>query len=392
MITVDEALELISHHVVALSEERIPLAEAHGRVLAKPLHARSDAPRWPVSAMDGYAVIAAGTSPDEALEVIGQSHAGRSFDGTLLPGQAVRIFTGARLPSRADMVILQEYASCDGNEVRFTQGYGPASHVRADGSDFRAGDELIPKGTMLDARAMVVAAAADVTHVVVARRPQIALFATGDELAVPGSAYRVPDAIPESVSFGIAAMVEESGGNLVSRRSGADDLAALTKAAGEALDGADLVIVTGGASVGERDFAKQMFAPHGLALLFDKVAMKPGKPVWLGKAQDSLVLGLPGNPTSAMVTAALFLRPILAQLQGGSGAHRWHQLPLAKELKATGSRETFVRARWDEAGLTVLDNQGSGVQAALLQADRLIRCPADSAALSVGDSVTALAF
>ena len=351
MITLDQALALIEGEVGSLGSETVPIGVAAGRVLAEPLVARSDAPRHAVSAMDGYAVIEATTVPGTPLHVVGESRAGCGFGGTLREGQAVRIFTGAPLPAGADYVVMQEYATREGDSVTFAEGYGPASHVRPRASDFAAGAELVAQGTRLDARAMVAAAAADRAEFAVTQRPRVAIFATGDELAPPGSAHLSPETIPDSVSFGIAAMVEGEGAILTSRRTGVDDLEALVAVAGALLEEADLVVLAGGASVGDRDFAKPMFAPHGLELLFEKIAMKPGKPVWLGRAKGKLVLGLPGNPTSAMVTATIFLRPILARLQGASGEHRWRSLPLAGAMRATGSRETLTRARWEDAGV-----------------------------------------
>ena len=344
--------------------------------------------------MDGYAVIDGATRPGEPLTVVGESRAGAGYPGNVEPGQAVRIFTGAPLPAGADRCIMQEYAARDGETVRFAEGYGPGWHVRAAGSDFAAGDLLLAAGTRLNPRAMIAAAAADVAGVPVARRPRVAIIGTGDELAPPGEAHLRVDAIPESVTYGVSAMVAESGAQVVHRVIGLDDLYALETAAGAALETADLVIVTGGASVGERDYAKPMFAPHGLDLVFAKVAIKPGKPVWLGRAKGKWVLGLPGNPTSAMVTARLFLLPLLARLQGQPVAEvlRWRSLPLAAPIGATGNRETFVRARWDEAGLMPLGNQDSGAQGALAQADWLIRCPAGQPALVTGQPVSALPF
>ena len=241
---------------------------------------------------------------------------------------------------------------------------------------------------------MIAAAAADGASLTVAMRPRVAIIGTGDELAPPGEAHLRADAIPESVTHGVAALIGETGAILVARTIGLDDLPALVAAAGAALDLADLVIVTGGASVGERDFAKPMFAAHGLDLIFAKVAIKPGKPVWLGRARGKLVLGLPGNPTSAMVTARLFLMPLLARLQGQSieAVLRWRNLPLAAPLGAIGGRETFARARWDEAGLTPLGNQDSGAQGALAEADWLIRCPSGQPERAAGDLVSALPF
>lgn len=394
MIGFDEAVGLIAEQVLPLGTEHVALAEAAGRVLAAPLHARSAAPRVAVSAMDGYAVIDAATRPGEPLTVVGESRAGAGYPGTLAAGEAVRIFTGAPLPAGADRCIMQEYATRDGETVRFAEGYGPGWHVRAAGSDFAAGDLLLAAGTRLNPRAMIAAAAADVASVTVAMRPRVAIIGTGDELAPPGEAHLRDDAIPESVTFGVSALVADCGAQVVHRAIGLDDLPKLEAAAGAALETADLVIVTGGASVGERDFAKPMFAAHGLELDFAKVAIKPGKPVWLGRAKGRWVLGLPGNPTSAMVTARLFLQPLLARLQGQPVAEvlRWRSLPLAAPIGATGNRETFVRARWDEAGLMPLGNQDSGAQGALAQADWLIRCPAGQPALETGQPVSALLF
>lgn len=394
MIGFDEAVGLITEQVLPLGIEQVALAEAAGRVLAAPLLARSAAPRVAVSAMDGYAVIDAATRPGELLTVVGESRAGEGYPGTLAAGEAVRIFTGAPLPPGADRCIMQEYATRDGETVRFAEGYGPGWHVRAAGSDFAAGDLLLAAGTRLNPRAMIAAAAADVASVTVAMRPRVEIIGTGDELAPPGEAHLRADAIPESVTFGVSALVADCGAQVVDRTIGLDDLPKLEAAAGAALETADLVIVTGGASVGERDFAKPMFVPHGLDLVFAKVAIKPGKPVWLGRAKGKWVLGLPGNPTSAMVTARLFLQPLLARLQGQAVTDvlHWRSLPLAAPIGATGNRETFVRARWDEAGLMPLGNQDSGAQGALAQADWLIRCPAGQPALETGQPVSALPF
>ena len=393
-ISFNAALARLPGPEARLGVETVPLAEAAGRVLGEPLHALCDSPRQPTAAMDGYAVCDATTAPDRPLLVIGESRAGQGFTGSVKAGEAVRIFTGAPLPQGTDRCIMQEHALREGEQVRFTPGYGPGWHVRATGSDFAAGALLLERGTRLSPQAMVAAAAADVAAVTVAVAPRVGIVGTGDELAPPGSAAAMPEAIPESVSFGVAAMVAESGGVVVRRATGRDDLPALQNLASELLDAADLVIVTGGASVGDHDLARPMFAPHGLELLIDKVAIKPGKPVWLGRAGGRWVLGLPGNPTSALVTATLFLRPLLAALLGQDPARalRWRRLPLAAPLPAVNDRETFVRARWEEQGLVPLSNQQSGAQAALAEADWLIRRPVGSAVAAAGETVVALAF
>ncbi len=394
MIDFDAAIGLLEGAAAPLGAEPVALADAAGRVLAEPLHARRDAPFAPVAAMDGYAVCDANTRAGEPCTVIGESRAGAGFRGRLGAGQAVRIFTGAPMPDGANRCIMQEYAARDGDNVRFADGYGPSWHIRAAGSDFAAGACLLTAGTRLTPRAMIAAAAADVAMLSVARQPRVAIIGTGDELAAPGTAHLRPDAIPESVTHGVAALAALAGARLVSRTTGLDDLAALEVAAADALACADLVIVTGGASVGERDFARPMFAAHGLELIFSKVAIKPGKPVWCGRARGAMVMGLPGNPTSAMVTARLFLAPLLVRMQGQAlrDALRWRRLPLASPMQTTGGRETFVRARWDDAGLTPLGNQDSGAQHALADADWLIRCPAGQQARAAGDTVSAVRF
>ncbi|MEQ1509493.1 MAG: molybdopterin molybdotransferase MoeA [Sphingopyxis sp.] len=395
MISVDEAHALIAANATKLTEETVALDNALGRVLAASVVAALDSPRQAVSAMDGYAVRDADVSGVGArLAVIGESFAGAGFDGRIDVGQGVRIFTGAPLPDGTDRVICQENIDREGDVAIVARDYGPGWHVRGRASDFAAGAVLLEAGTLLTPRALVAAAAADVASLVVSCRARVAIIATGDELAPPGSAREQRFAIPESVSIGVAAAARAWSGDVVSRVMAGDDFDALVHVAGEALATADLVICTGGASVGDHDYAKAMFEPHGLSLIFSKVAMKPGKPVWLGRAGDRLVLGLPGNPTSAMVTARLFLAPLLAAMQGRSmeDALMWRALPLAVALPAAGERESFIRAQWGADGLIPMANQDSGSQRALVDADWLIRCPAGQAAQSAGALVQALLF
>ena len=394
MLDFDAAIEELAAAVRPLATEEVPLAEASARFLAQDLCARGDSPARAISAMDGYAVAESATHPGEWLTIAHEIKAGAADPGILSDGQVARIFTGAPLPEGADCVIMQEYAEREGKKVRFSEGYGPARHIREAGSDFRAGDRLLKRASRLTPRAIVSAAAADVATVEVHARPRIAIIATGDELAPPGSAFETPGALPESASFGVAAMAQEMGGQIVSRSRGGDDLGELTGLAGQALDTADCVVVTGGASVGDHDLARPMFGDAGLDLVFSKIAIKPGKPVWLGTSRGKMVLGLPGNPTSAMVTARLFLRPLLAAMQGGSpaGQLRFLPMPLGAALPPTGSRETFVRARATAGGLVPRSNQESGSQAPLAEADWLIRRPAGSAACEAGALVEALDF
>lgn len=389
MITFDEALQRVCEVARPIGSELIPLDQAARRVLAVPVTARMDSPPADCSAMDGYAVREADLPG--ALPVIGESFAGRGFSQPIEAGCSVRIFTGAPMPHGADRVIVQENVTRDGDRALIPAS-GGARHVRPRGSDFWAGDELLAAGQLLTPRALIAAAAADRAEVEVWRRPRIVVLATGDELAPPGQASGRHGAIPESVSYGVAALAEQWGGHLVATRRLGDDLSVMERTAEEVLHRADLVVVTGGASVGERDFAKAMFEPHGLELVFSKVAMKPGKPVWLGQARGNFVLGLPGNPTSAMVTARLLLAPLVTGLCGWTGALEWESTPLAAGLPECGDRETFVRARRTKVGALPVSNQDSGAQRALVEADLLLRNPPHARARCKGEMVEALAF
>jgi len=395
MISFDEAIGIVRRNASPLGKETVPLDEAAGRILATPVVARIDSPRADVSAMDGFAVREADLRALPArLTVIGESFAGRGWEGELAPGRCVRIFTGAPVPRGADRVVIQENVRREGDVAIVDAPPGKTLHIRKRGGDFSAGDVLLTATRRLGPRAITAAAAADLDRVEVFRRPRLHILATGDELAEPGTASRSPVAIAESVSFGVAALAAEWGAEVVGRTRLDDDLPAMERAAAEAVGAADLVIVTGGASVGEKDFARAMFEPGGLDLLFSKVAIKPGKPVWLGRAGATLVLGLPGNPTSALVTARLLLAPLLAGMTGRDigEALRWRDVPLATPLGECGPRETFHRARLQDGSAHILSNQDSSAQKALAEADLLVRQRADAPAIEAGETVEALDF
>lgn len=395
MISFEEALEAVRSVAQPLGTESVAIDVAAGRVLAAPVIARIDSPRSDVSAMDGYAVREIDLQSLPArLDVAGQSFAGAGWGGITQAGQCVRIFTGAPLPSGTDRVVIQENVHRDEDVAIVEEHPGNARHIRKRASDFHEGDELLTPGRLLDKRAIVAAAAADLAQVEVFTRPLVSILSTGDELAAPGTAYQRTDAIPESVSFGVAAMALESGADLGRRRRLADDLVEMTRCAALAVQSADLVVVTGGASVGEKDFAKAMFQSSGLDLLFSKVSIKPGKPVWLGRAGKALVLGLPGNPTSALVTARLLLAPLLAGLGGRDvdGALRWRSARLASPLAECGTRETFHRGRWSGDEVELLGFQDSSAQKALAAADLLVRQPANSPAIPAGGEVQIVDF
>lgn len=395
MISFDEAVELIRRTAAPLETEIVSLDQAAGRVLAAPVVARIESPRTDVSAMDGYALREEDLVALPArLRIAGESFAGGSWEGAISPGECVRVFTGAPVPSGADRVVIQENIERSGDLAVIDSHPGKARHVRSRGGDFAAGEELVAAGRLLDPRAIVAAAAADLAEVTVYRQPRLSILSTGDELTEPGSAAASSRTIPESVSFGIAALAADWGAVVAGRIRLKDELQAMQRAASEAADSADVVVVTGGASVGEKDFAKAMFQPAGLELIFSKVAIKPGKPVWLGRAGQALVVGLPGNPTSALVTARLLLAPLLAGLTGRGiePALRWRQAKLIAAIRECGPRETLHRGRLVGDRVEILSNQDSSAQKALAEAQLLVRQRANAPAQGAGEPIEVLDF
>ena len=395
MIDFETACALINELSERTGTERVALESAFERVLAEPVVAAINSPRQDVSAMDGYAVRDSDLAELPArLDVAGEAYAADAAPTSVEKGSCVRIFTGGPVPNGADRVVIQEVVRREGRQAFFDEPCPSSRNIRDKGSDFLEGDLILSPGCRLGARAIVAAAAADVADVKVFQRPKVVVLATGDELAAPGQARNSLGAIPESVAFGVAAMVSRWGGECAERKRLPDEPEVLESAAREALGAADLVVVTGGASVGERDYSRSMFSKLGLELIFSKVAIKPGKPVWLGRSAGRLVLGLPGNPTSALVTARLFLAPLLMRLGGGEAdkAWNWVKAPLFSDLGVGGGRETFLRARWRSGAVHPLSDQDSGAQRALAGADLLVRRAIDAPALGAGELVEILDF
>jgi molybdopterin molybdotransferase len=395
MISFDEAIELIGSIAKPLGVETVSLGEAAGRVLAVPVVAMIDSPRRDSSAMDGYAVRDEDLANLPAqLKIVGESFAGAGWRGMVAPGTCSRIFTGAPVPTGANHVVMQENVRREGDLAIIDADPGSARHIRKAGSDFAAGTELLPKGRLLDPRAIVAAAGADIPAIDAFRRPRVHILSTGDELAEPGAARDRADAIPESVSFGVAALAEQWGARCTGTTRLRDDLVLMQSAAEGVIKSADVIVVTGGASVGEKDFAKDMFAALGLQLIFSRVSIKPGKPVWLGLVGDRFVVGLPGNPTSALVTARLLLVPLLAAMQGRQidSALGWISAPLGTALAPSGDRETFHRAVVRQGAAQILSFQDSSAQKALAEADVLVRQREGSPALFPGEIVQVLDF
>lgn len=393
-LAVDEARDRMLAGAAPLGTEEVALADAIGRVLAAPVTAHRDQPPFDASAMDGWAIRRADLAPDARFRAAGESAAGRAHVCPVEPGQAVRIFTGAPVPPGADLVVIQENAARDGDVVSFTIDRDPPpGNIRSAGGDFRSGDVLLARGARLDAWRLSLAAAAGRATLVVARRPRVAILATGDELVPPG-ATPAPDQIFESGSFSLAALVQAWGGEAIKLKAQADDLAAIANAVKAAQ--ADLVVTVGGASVGDHDLVKPALATLGLDLRVQTIAVRPGKPTWFGILGDGRrVLGLPGNPASALVCAELFLRPLLAALSGADPVLPISAGVLASPLPANGPREHWLRAARtiDAEGrvkVTPFPDQDSSLIGVFSRADCLVVRPAGVPAAAAGEVVRLL--
>jgi molybdopterin molybdotransferase len=384
-LPLDEAQARLLALVAPLAVEQCPVESALGRYLAEPLTARRTQPAADLSAMDGYAL----TGPDYRgpWRVIGESAAGHPFLGTMCPGDAVRISTGALMPSDADTVLLQEDATREGDGLVLS-GDPPRSgqHVRRAGFDFRAGDRLLDAGAKVTPSVVALAIACGHSQLMVRRRPRIAIIDSGDELSVD-PAHCAPHQIPASNGAMLSAMA--TGVPCEIERIGpvSDDMDALADALRRA-EGADLVVTSGGASVGDHDLVRPALSAWGAQIDFWKVAMKPGKPLMVARRGEQLILGLPGNPVSSYVTAYLFMLPLLRALSGASKSlPRPMRCPVTVELKPGGKRMEFLRAQWNGSEVTPLSEQDSSGISALAAANALIVRPIDAPAVEAGGVV-----
>jgi len=395
LLSVDEALALVLKGLAPLEAEQVAIGDAFDRVLAADIAARVTQPPFDASAMDGYAVRAADvTTLPVTLELIGEAAAGARFAGTLGPGQAVRIFTGAPVPDGADTIAIQENAEeSDGHVV--VKEAAPGRHIRPRGQDFAEGQVLLASGTRLGPRALMLAASANHAELPVIRKPKVAILATGDELVPPGSELG-PGQIVSSVGYGLAALVAAQGGEAVTLGIAKDDLESIATLAGTGA-GADILVTIGGASVGERDLVVNALRAEGLELDFAKVAMRPGKPVLYGRLGTQRLLGLPGNPVSALICAQVFLLPMLRAMLGLPEERLVREAVLGEALEANGPRTHYIRATsaWREDGMRLvrpLASQDSSLVAAFARADCLILCAPHAPALPAGAPVKILPF
>ncbi len=401
LISVGEALERVLASVeTPLGEERVMLDAAHGRVLARDLAALRTQPPFPNSAMDGYAVRAADTASVPAtLAVIGESAAGRAFDGVVGPGEATRIFTGAPMPEGADAIVVQEDVRRDGDRIVVSAVAPVGDNLRPAGLDFCDGEALIPAGRRLTPRDVALAAAANHADLPVRRRARVAILATGDELVAPGGTLG-PSQIIASNNFAVAGVVEACGGVAIDLGIALDSMSALEKAIRRAREvEADVLVTLGGASVGDHDLVQRALVAAGMELGFWRIAMRPGKPLMHGRLGGMRVLGLPGNPTSSTVCAILFLRPLLRALHGEpeAGADPARPGRLAVGLPANGPRQDYMRASFsrDADGILVAtpaESQDSSLVKTMARADGLIvRAPRAEPA-KAGDPCRVIAF
>jgi molybdopterin molybdotransferase len=388
LLPVEEARARMLAASTLLPTEVVDLALAPGRVLGEDVTAIRDQPPFPASAMDGWAVRAAETPG--ALRIAGESAAGHAFEGELGPGQAVRIFTGAAVPAGADAIVIQEDAERDGEIVR-APATPKGQHLRPAGGDFHAGEVLLTRGARIDPWRLSLAAAAGRATLSVARRPRVSLFSTGEEIieapAIPG-----PFQIYDSGSRALVALAEGWGAMVTRTKPVRDDLDA-TIAALEAAEG-DLVVTVGGASVGDHDLVRAAADALGLDMRVASVNVRPGKPTFFGVLGDGrLMLGLPGNPASALVCAELFLRPLLDVMQGAA-PRALAKARLARPIGANGPREHWMRARLanTDGALTVqpAEDQDSSLVSVFAAADALLRRPAGAAAAETGAVVEVL--
>lgn len=385
MITVDNALAHLFALATPLETQTVPLINAAGRVLAHDVRALRDQPPFAASAMDGYALIGAEADQHAQFKIIGESAAGHGFVGALKPGHTVRIFTGAPIPLGATRVVIQEEVDRAGTVITITEPQTGSDNIRPAGVDFRR-DDVFTAPRRLGPSDIALLAAMNIANVPVIRRPTVAIISTGDELVMPGETPG-PDQIIASNTFGLKAMLDGIGADarlLPIARDNIDSLQTAFKLA----RGSDVIVTIGGASVGDHDLVGAVAADLGLERAFYKIAMRPGKPLMAGRINGSIMVGLPGNPVSAMVCGHVFLAPLIDALLGLR--HRrttTHSAHLTLPIAANGAREHYMRAVVKDGKITTFDQQDSSLLGVLSQANALLINPANGPACASGDRV-----
>ena len=383
LMPVADALAAILSGAEPLGEELVALEQAYHRVLARDVAARRTQPPQAMSAMDGYAVRAADVAEVNAkLKVIGEVAAGRPFDRAIGKGEAARIFTGGVIPDGADAVVIREDTVTDGDCITITEAAATGRHIRPAGVDFREGDVLLKERSRLTERDLSLAASMNYPELPVRRRPKLALLATGDELVMPGQTPG-PGQIIYSNGYALRALARAEGADTIDLGVAADTMEATTAGIRRARDlGADILVTTGGASVGDHDLVKESLEAENVRIAFWKIAMRPGKPMMHGRLGAMRVVGVPGNPVSSYVCTFLFVVPLIRALSGRKVIHNARESALlGRDVGANDVREDYLRARLEERAdgtvvATPVNHQDSSLLANLAAAQALlIRAP-----------------
>ena len=391
LLPVEDAKKQILADVELTQAETVTVDAAAGRVLAEDLTAKRNQPPFNASSMDGYAVKAGDVASTPCkLALIGEAAAGQAFNGEITNGQCTRIFTGAPVPKGADCVIMQENTRRQGNEVEFLESAPVGNFIRPIGLDFKDGDVVLTTGAKLSSGGIGLCASMNCATVEVRKKPTVAILATGDELVEPGQVTR-PDQIVSSNSVSLAAAVRAFGGEPIQLGIVSDNLEKITKAISDASD-ADVLLTIGGASVGDHDLIGPAFKKLGIELDFWKIAMRPGKPLIFARQGKQRVLGLPGNPVSALVCARVFLKPLIEAMLGYQSIDETSLGVLAADLKENDQRQEYMRACLvaDETGKKTLQpfsKQDSSMQLNFARANVFIIRPPFAPAAKTGDKV-----
>jgi molybdopterin molybdotransferase len=396
VISVEEALSRLLEPLTPLPPEQISLVDGLGRVLAEDVAARRTQPPFAVSAMDGYAVRAEDLREIPAdLRIVAEVPAGAGFGGHVGAGETARIFTGAPLPAGTDTIVIQENTERDGDRVRVLEAAARGRHIRREGLDFTEGDVLVRSGRRLTVRDIGLLAAMNRPWLFVHRRPRIGIMSTGDEIVMPGDPIG-PHQIVSSNSLSLAAFVAACGGVPLSAGNAPDDAEALRRMAA-ATSGVDLLVTTGGASVGEHDLVREALAADGLELDFWQIAMRPGKPLMVGRYRGTPMIGLPGNPVSTLVCALLFIKPALDRLTGAAAEPETATARLSVPLAKNDRRQDYLRSRLSRGAdgaleVSPFEIQDSSMMRLLADADCLIVRPPHAPALPAGSIVPIIVF
>ena len=392
LLPVADALSRVTGAFAPLPAEQVSVAHAVGRALAEDVRARVTQPPAAVSAMDGYAVRAADVAkPPVTLRTVGTAPAGGAYDKKLRAGEAVRIFTGAPTPDGADAIVIQENTEAEGDRVTVRVAAPKGSYIRPAGLDFSAGAVGLRAGRRLSPRDIALAAAMNVPWLAVRRKPRVALVATGDELVRPGDPIG-PHQIVSSNTLALAAQVSEAGGAPLDLGIARDDEGSLRRMAAGAAT-ADVLVLTGGASVGDHDLVQSVLGKEGLELDFWRVAMRPGKPLMFGRIRGTPLLGLPGNPVSSLLCGMLFLRPAIDVMLGVEAEEQQRDSArLGSDLDANDERQDYLRARLSrgpggEPVATPFDKQDSSMLSTLTDADCLVVRPPHAPPAKAGERV-----